>query len=301
MAVVGPKKYTMSQLKSKILQPSLTSHYQVQFPVPTKVMGYLGQRGTNVTAINLEDYVTVPCAEASLPGSRLATHELNDDYTGVSLRHVYRRLYDETTNFTFYVDAQQYYVIRLFEGWMSYITQEGVTSEGNYVNKDRFADNYSHRVAFPNDYKTSDMSIIKFERDYQQSIGGPKGSGSLVYTFTDAYPINFSAMPVSYDTSQLLKCTVDFNFSRYLIDTANPPPVSSPVPAPTPQVPPAPVLPAPTINNNSRVVTNEYYNNGISGTNNNQRQSSGRNAQNATNFADFTDGSNTGAFGQAIG
>lgn len=306
MAVVGPKKYTMSQLKAKILQPSLTSHYQVQFPVPAKVMGYLGQRGVNVSAFNLEDYVTVPCTEAALPGSRLATHELNDDYTGVTLRHAYRRLYDETASFTFYVDAQKYYVIRLFEGWMGYITLEGVTTAGNFINRDRFKDNYSHRVAFPNDYKTSDLSIIKFERDYQEGIGGLTGSGSLTYSFTDAYPINVAAMPVSYDSSQLLKCTVDFNFSRYLIDTANPPPVAPPTP-PAPQPPQAPT-PAPTNTNpqtftpnGSFVVTNEYYNNGISGTNNNQQQSSGQNAQNATNFADFTDGSVSGPYGQAVG
>jgi len=300
MAIVGPKKYTMSDLKARILQPSLTSHYQVSFPVPTRVMAYLGQRGVNVTAINIEDYITIPCTEASLPGSRLATHELNDDYTGVTLRHAYRRLYDETSSFTFYVDAQKYYVIRLFEGWMGYTMLEGVTSAGNYVNSRRFELDYSHRVAFPDHYKTNELSIIKFERDYQQGTGGTP-SGSLTYSFTDAYPINVAAAPISYDSSQLLKCTVDFNFSRYLIDTANPQPVAPPAPTlPPPTSNPAPPPPQ-EFNYNPTVITNEYYNNGIEGTNNNQSQSFGRNAQNATNFADFTDGSVSGPFGQAVG
>ena len=299
MAIVGPKKYTMSELKAKILQPSFTSHYQVSFPVPVKVMAYLGQRGVNVGTYEIEDYITVPCSEAALPGSRLTTHELNDDFTGVTLRHAYRRLYDETTNFTFYVDAQKYYVIRLFEGWMSYMMLEGVTNTGTYIRDDRLKLDYSHRVAFPDDYKTNDLSIIKFERDYQQGTGGTP-AGSLTYIFTDAYPINITSSPISYDSSQLLKCTVDFNFSRYVIDTANPLPVAPPTPPPTPtptQTPPPPQ----EFNYNPTVVTNEYYNNGISGTNNNQKQTSGQNSQNATNFADFTNGSNTGAFGQAIG
>ena len=28
-------------------------------------------------------------------------------------------------------------------------------------------------------------------------------------------------MPVTYEASQLLKCTVNFNFSRYLVETMN--------------------------------------------------------------------------------
>jgi hypothetical protein len=278
MAAAGPKKYTISDLKSKILQPALTSHYQVSFAVPDEAKDYiLKQRNVDASAFNIEDYVTVPCSEASLPGSSFMTHELNDDYTGVSLRHAYRRQYDATSNFTFYVDAQRYYVIRLFEAWMSYISLEGVT-----VPRDQII--YSNRMAFPNQYQTDTLSILKFERDYQESLGGPMGAGSLSYGFKNAYPINISAMPLSYDSSQLLKCTVDFNFSRYVVDMMNPPPVKSPLPLGT-------SVPVTPINNNSKIVTNEYYNN------------HGDNKQNSTNFADFTDGSNTGlgAFNQSVG
>lgn len=256
MAIVGPKKYTMSDLKSRILQPALTSHYQISFTVPSNstnsCAGYIkNQRGIDTSAINIEDYITVPCTEASLPGSRLATHELNDDYTGVTLRHAYRRLYDDTANFTFYVDAQRYYIIRLFEAWLSYITQEG-------VEMGRETAHYSHRMSFPNNYQTDTLSIIKFEKDYQQGIGGPKGAGSVNYRFKNAYPVNISAMPLSYDSSQLLKCTVDFNFSRYVVDTMNPPPVVPQVPV-TPEFGTNPNLPdittfvTPSVNKNPEV------------------------------------------------
>jgi hypothetical protein len=39
----------------------------------------------------------------------------------------------------------------------------------------------------------------------------------FTYQFINAYPISINSMPVSYDASQLLKCTVSFTYSRYVI------------------------------------------------------------------------------------
>ena len=41
--------------------------------------------------------------------------------------------------------------------------------------------------------------------------------GSLTYEFIKSYPIGVSAMPVSYDTSGLLKCTVSMTYLRYVV------------------------------------------------------------------------------------
>lgn len=70
--------------------------------------------------------------------------------------------------------------------------------------------NYFYRVNFPNSYKAT-IFINKFERDYDGRI--------LVYKFINAYPISIDSMPISYDSSQLLKCTVSFNYSRYVVST----------------------------------------------------------------------------------
>ena len=51
------------------------------------------------------------------------THELNNDFTGVTERHAYRRAYDQTASFTFMVD-HDYTIIKFFENWMSYIVGE---------------------------------------------------------------------------------------------------------------------------------------------------------------------------------
>ena len=37
----------------------------------------------------------------------------------------------------------------------------------------------------------------------------------LTYTFIDAFPRAISSMPVSYEASDLLKCTVSFSYTRY--------------------------------------------------------------------------------------
>lgn len=212
MASIPPVKHSMSALKSKILQPSLTSHYEVYIQASPEVDAVLSQTdsGPNlrVTGDKRDDRLTVPCTEASLPGSRVATHELKDDYTGVTQKHAYRRLYDDSANFTFYVDAEEYYVIRYFEGWLSWIHQENFSGPDRHV----FRQNFNQRMAFPKSYYATELTITKFERDYNTQ------SGKLVYQFRDAFPIGISAMPMSYDSSQLMKCTVEFQFSRYIVD-----------------------------------------------------------------------------------
>ena len=136
------------------------------------------------------------CMEASLPGTSLATVELTNDHSGITERHVHRRQYDTTSSFTFLVD-RNYKQIKLFETWIGYIVNEQNSS----------AENYFYRVNYPKQYQTK-ISINKFERDYKQP--------SLIYSFLNAYPISIDTMPVSYDGAQTLKCTVNFNFSRYV-------------------------------------------------------------------------------------
>jgi hypothetical protein len=64
------------------------------------------------------------CSEATLPGSNLATFEINDNFHGVTERHAYRRVYDDRIDLTFYVDADNYIPIRYFETWMKWIVEK---------------------------------------------------------------------------------------------------------------------------------------------------------------------------------
>ena len=204
MATPKPRARNVADLKANILRPSLTSTYECHFNPPPAVRSWMNSRrrfdiggGYNYT---MDEKVTLSCREAALPGSSLATHTLDNDHTGVTERHAYRRQYDTTSSFSFYVD-EQYDIINFFENWISFIVNE----DGS---RDAERDNYNYRVNFPNEYK-SEIFIRKFERDY-------KGR-DLQYKFVNAYPISINQMPVSYDASQILLCTVNFNFSRYII------------------------------------------------------------------------------------
>ena len=204
MATPKPRARNVADLKANILRPSLTSTYECHFNPPPAVRSWMNSRrgldlgsGYNYT---VDEKVTLSCRAAALPGTSLATHEQFNDFTGVTERHVYRRQYETTSSFEFYVD-EKYDLIHFFENWISFIVNE----DGS---RDADRDNYNYRVNFPNEYK-SEIFIRKFERDY-------KGR-DLQYKFVNAYPISINQMPVSYDASQLLLCTVNFNFSRYIV------------------------------------------------------------------------------------
>ena len=209
--MAGPevKSYRMTDIKSKLLQPALTSHFICEFTPPSGANNFLNLRenagflGASYNAQN-QELIQLSCSEASLPGSSLATNEINNDYTGVTERHAYRRLYDDRADFTFYVDAE-YRIIDFFENWISYAVNENDL-------KAQQQRTYNYRVNFPQGpggYQVDNLYITKFERDY---TGRP-----LTYRFINAYPISINSMPVSYDSSQLLKCTVSFTYSRYVI------------------------------------------------------------------------------------
>lgn len=193
------------EIKSKLLRPALTSHYICEFKPPVGASAFLAKGnsifpGSDYSIRENQELIRLSCGEASLPGSSLITNEINDDFTGVTERPAYRRQYDDRIDFTFLVDYD-YKIINFFERWISYCVGENSQTTLD----DR---NYFYRVNFPDDYQTDSLYITKFERDYS--------STALEYKFVRAYPISIASMPVSYDSSQLLKCTVSFSYTRYV-------------------------------------------------------------------------------------
>jgi len=208
MATAKPTKKTVADLKTNILNPALTSTYECSFAFPGAVTKWANNQtgiGNGINADKVSN-ISIACRDASLPGTSLATHEMLNDFTGIRERHVYRRQYDESASFTFFVDVN-YDTIFLFENWLNFIVNQD--SSDPTVNNP----NYSYRVNFPNEYK-SQIFIRKFERDY--------AGRNLEYTFFDAYPSSINSMPVTYDQSDVLLCTVNFNFSRYVINATAP-------------------------------------------------------------------------------
>jgi hypothetical protein len=201
----NPGVRDVSFIKAKLMQPALTSHYEVYILPPPDAKSFIELSGFSY---NMTELLSISCSEASLPGSSLTTHELNNDFTGVTQRHAYRRLYDDRADFTFYVNAgsngRGYDQIRYFEAWMRYITGEQIANSDSVTN--------FYRVKYPKQYKSPFISITKFERD----LGTKKPSGKMTYKFINAFPISVGSMPISYDSSQLLKVTVSFTYDRYV-------------------------------------------------------------------------------------
>ena len=213
-----PKIRTVGDIKSKLLHPALTSHFEVEIPKPLDVDGkfkkFLEDNRYQDNSV-LGDQLNLMCSEAILPGSNLATLELSSNYTGVTERHAYRRIYDNNIDFTFYVDADKYLPIKYFEIWMKFIVDESVEKQNDkgVGSKDS---NYFYRVRYPKDYMCEQgLKVTKFER----TGNGKSYTGStLIYNFVNAFPISVFSMPVSYESSSLLKCTVSFSYIRYYID-----------------------------------------------------------------------------------
>ena len=209
-----PSNRTIAQIKSGLLRPALTSHFEVQIPIGSGNLNTLLKGITPSTAE--QDVLNISCSEASLPGSSIATFELQNDFTGTTERYAHRRMYDDRIDFTFYVDAEKYTPIRFFERWLRFVTGEsGPRADGSSLElKDT---RYHYRMNFPKEYRCeTGLKVIKFERDYKTEL--PKhGYSSLEYEFIGAYPISVSSMPVSYDSSSLLKCSVSMTYLRYVI------------------------------------------------------------------------------------
>jgi len=227
----GPKPRSISSIKNKLTYTSLTSSFECWFNVPLPVLAFMqnnhpGRLGLLFDYLSESDYLSLSCNETNLPGSSFATHDANNDYTGISQKHAYRRLYDDRIDFTFYV-RNDYLEIMFFENWMASIANEQFASEtiGTVARPTINEPTYNYRFNYPDTYK-GQIHIHKFERDYGRTgsnflnLTSPS-SKYLRYKLLDAYPISMNSMPVSYEASNVLKLTVSFTFSRYVVERLN--------------------------------------------------------------------------------
>lgn len=204
-----PTPRSVSEIKTNLLRPALTSHFEVQIFIPENIKNIFKSTGRPITSLD-ETKLRLSCSEVSLPGSSLATLEINNDYTGVTERHAHRRIYDDRIDFTFYVDAEKYLPILIFETWIKYIAGEQIAIDENMRGMGSESLNYFYRVRYPEQYiSPNGLKVIKFEKDYSGS--------SISYEFIGSYPISITSMPISYEASNLLKCTVSMTYIRYIV------------------------------------------------------------------------------------
>ena len=209
---VTPTHKTVDDLKSTILSPSLTPYFEVQFPVPT----FLSNLNSGSTFPY--NYLTILCTEAVLPGNSLATFNVDNDYSGVTEKMPHRKVYDQNLQLTFYVNANEdaYYPIRFFESYISYIAGED-PSDSASLDKLR-NQNYYYRMSYPDNYMIDGLLIKKFEKGgkFVSPTTGFEVDRELTYEFIRTYPTAINSMALTYGDAQVLKCTVQYSYIRYV-------------------------------------------------------------------------------------
>ena len=209
---IGPLK--TSDIKSRVLHLAQTSVYQIKLAPPVEVIGHLKKSGFDYQQDG--ENIELLCSSAVLPGSSISTHSVTGDYTGVMERMAYRRLYDQSVDFTFYVD-HDYKVIEFFDGWFDFISAQG---DGQYLSDDNAVKNAAaYRVNYPKSYKTN-MYVVKFEKDVSndRAVFEDDDTFQLTYTLVNAFPINIISTPVSYEGSSVLRYTVSCAMDRYVLN-----------------------------------------------------------------------------------
>ena len=203
MAETTIRPYNLSVAKNIIGPLAQTNHFQVSFSsLRPSVESYLRDYiGVGDIRTFLSRRAGILCDSASLPTTAYATAEVRDNFIGVPQQFAHTRIYTDI-DFSFYVD-EDYTLLKIFEGWMEYI------SSG--ANASTFQDDraYFRRMRYPDSYKCDTMYINKFEKNFKKT---------LRYRFVNVFPKAMSSVPVAYGPAELLKVSISFNFDRYIVN-----------------------------------------------------------------------------------
>ena len=207
---------------------SLTSQFKVSLHLTNVDAGGSGlmkwlSDSNVITGNQTKNYVyDFYCAEAVIPGVQFDVTEEMGSRQGTIERFPTRRIFPEFT-MTFYVD-NEYNLIRLFEEWMNYINPlyagTGILppsprGQGNGPGKEK-TDFF--RFRYPDEYKRI-ISLTKFERNFDtKDPKNIKFPPHLTYRMIEAFPTNITAMPLTYEGSQIVKTTVTFQYTRYVME-----------------------------------------------------------------------------------
>ena len=203
MAEPTIKPYNLSVAKNLIGPLAQTNHFQVTFSsLRPSVESYLRDY---LKVDDIRNFLSrragILCDSASLPTTAYATAEVRDNFMGVPQQFAHTRIYTDL-DFSFYVD-EDYNLLKIFEGWMEYISSGANTST---LQDDRA---YFRRMRYPDSYKCDTMYINKFEKNFKKTMR---------YRFVNVFPKAMSAVPVAYGPADILKVNVSFNFDRYIVN-----------------------------------------------------------------------------------
>jgi len=194
---------TISDFANLFRNLAQTSHYEVQFSIPSgELTSYMAAK--NISNEFITQDLGLLCYEANLPGTSVATFEAFGHRTGMVEKFAHARNdYGNTIGMGFYVD-KKYKSLLFFETWLEFISSGsyGIGSIDSINDQDYFT-----RIKYPEKYKSNKTRIYKFDRDYKRQIS---------YTFEGLFPEAIQPVQVSYSDSQILKIYVTFSYDRYI-------------------------------------------------------------------------------------
>jgi len=194
--VAAPIPKKISQILPTFQNVAQTSNYLVQFSMPPGgLRDFLESKGVDWRFHS--DQIGLLCNRASLPGSGFATADIVGDYQGVVEKRPHTRKFTQIT-LDFYVD-NEYKTLKFLEHWMEYISGG---SSANSVD-----DAYNFKMRYPEEYRSENTKIIKFEKNYRQS---------LEYGFRGLFPYELNSTRIQYDNSQVLVVSANFLYDRYI-------------------------------------------------------------------------------------
>jgi hypothetical protein len=200
-----PTKRRISDFKPLFTKLAQTSHYEVSFGgLHPRLSSYIFSKGVNARFI-AED-AGLLCCSASLPTTRLATADIQGNFMGIGEKFAHTRQYDEIS-LDFYVD-NNYRSLKFIESWMEFIASGSINPINSPlapINQNR--NDYISRMQYPEYYKSNFTKIVKFDRDYDQEIE---------YRFVGLFPHQISSIPVTYESSNVLRMTAAFKYDRYI-------------------------------------------------------------------------------------
>ena len=192
--MVQPRR--ISDFKPTLSNLAGTSHYQVIFGgLPLPLRQHLNVRGVDYRFIG--ETAGLLCSNVSLPGSSNATADIDGHFMGVVEKMATARLFTEIQA-EFLVDSD-YKTVKFFEHWIEYMASGS--------GEDQAGDGYYIRMMYPEEYKSNQTKIIKFDRDYNAEIE---------YTFYGLFPKALNDIGVSYDQTDALRASVTFSIDRYI-------------------------------------------------------------------------------------
>ena len=201
-------KDSVDRIKSTVARPSLDTFYEVNFSFgkyQTWLSDAPGKRRTQGT--DFMQKMKLMCTQAELPGTSFVPSSAIGHRQGIQEEFPNLRNFPPL-NLVFYADAD-HVILEILERWMSYINpvfDSGIREDNAFT-----------RFNYPEEYKEK-IHITKFERDtfIRESRDATYQSNLTSYEFINAWPTDLTSMRVAYGDSNVLRCSVQFAYDRFI-------------------------------------------------------------------------------------